>query len=183
MAIVVMHPGARLLAPGLDALADVVAGDWACAARLCASRLTDPRACARDLDAAAARAGVTRGPCEPYRYRLHHRMLVVDEHPDLLATALELQMKLWLGQWDALGTVVPPPMCRPGQDWRPRQLHELRVRHQHVDAWSSRLYASQNLSTAPTAARLAHHVLTKLEGGAARHPYDLPAGPAVVHVG
>ncbi|GAB3016416.1 hypothetical protein GCM10011376_04100 [Nocardioides flavus (ex Wang et al. 2016)] len=182
MAIVIMHPGARLLAPGLDALADVAAGDWACAARLCAARLKDPRACGRDLDAAAVRAGLTRGPREPYRYQLHHRMLVVDEHPDLLAAALELQMKLWLGQWDALGTVVPS-LGAPGQDWRPRQLLEIRARHQHFDAWSSRLYASHNLSTAPTTARLAHHVLTKLEGGAVRHAYDLPAGPAAVHVG
>lgn len=182
MAIAIMHPGARLLAPGLDALADVVAGDWACAARLCAARLEDPCACARDLEAAAARAGMTRRPREPYRYQLHHRMLVVDEHPGLLSAALELQMKLWMGQWDALGVVVPS-MGSPGQDWRPREVLEIRMRHQRPDAWSSRLYASRNLSNAPTTARLAHHVLTKLEGGAARQPYDLPAGPASVHVG
>jgi hypothetical protein len=182
MAIAITHPGARLLAPALNALADVVAGDWTCAARLCAARLQDPSACALDLDAAAARAGVIRSQREPYRYRLHHRMLVVDEHPALLSAALDLQMKLWMGQWDAL-ELVAPSRGRPGQGWRPHELLEVRIRHQRLDAWSSRVYACQNLSLAPTTARLAHHVLTKLDGGTVRQPYDLPAGPAVVHVG
>lgn len=182
MAIAIMHPGARLLAPGLDALADVVAGDWTSAARLCAARLQDPSACALDLDVAAARAGVTRSQRQPYKYRLHYRMLVVDEHPALLSAALDLQMKLWMGQWDAL-ELVAPSSRRPRQGWRPHEVLEVRIRHQRPDAWSSRLYACQNLSVAPTTARLAHHVLTKLDGGVVRHSYDLPAGPAAVHVG
>lgn len=182
MAIAIMHPGARLLAPALDVLADAVAGDWTCAARLCAARLQDPRACALDLDAAAARAGVTRSPHQAYRYRVHYRMLVVDEHPALLSAALDLYMKLWMGQWDAL-ELVAPSSRRPGQGWRPHEVLEVRIRHQRLDAWSNRLYACQNLSLAPTPARLAHHVLTKLDGGIVRHPYYLPAGPAAVHVG
>lgn len=182
MAVAITHPGARLLAPALDVLADVVAGDWASAARLCAARLQDPGACAVDLDLAAARAGVTRSPRQPYRYRLHHRMLVVDEHPALLSAALDLHVKLWLGQWDAL-ELVAPASGRPAQDWRRHELLEVRIRHQRLDGWSSRLYACQNLSLAPTTARLAHHVLTKLDGGAVRHTYDLPAGPPAVQVG
>lgn len=181
MAIAIIHPGARLLAPALDALADVVAGDWTCAARLCAARLQDPRACARDLEAAAARAGVTRSERQPYRYRLHHRMLVVDEHQALLCAALDLQMKLLMGQWDTL-ELVAPSMGRPVRGWRPLEALEVRTRHQRPDAWSS-LYASRNLSLAPTSARLAHHVLTKLDGSVVLHRYDLPAGPAAVHVG
>lgn len=182
MAIAITHPGARLLAPALDALADVAAGDWASAARLCAARLQDPRACALDLDLAAARAGVTRSRRMPYRYRSFHRMLVVDEDPDLLSAALDLQMRLLMGQWDALA-LVAPPTGRPGQGWRPRELLAIRIRHQRPDAWSSRLYACQNLSSAPATARLAHHVMTNLDGDAGRHSYDLPAGPAAVHVG
>jgi hypothetical protein len=182
MAIAITHPGARLLAPALDALSDVAAGDWASAARLCATRLQDPSACALDLDLAAARAGVTRTRRRPYRYRLHHRMLVVDEDPDLLSAALDLQMKLWMGQWDAL-ELVTPPSGRPAQGWGPRELLAIRIRHQRHDAWSSRLYACQNLSSAPATARLAHHVMMNLGGDAGRHSYDLPAGPAAVHVG
>ncbi len=182
MTITITHPGARLLAPALDTLADVVAGDWASAARLCAARVQDPTACARDLDVAAARAGVTRGERRPYRYRVHHRMLVVDEHPALLSAALDLQMKLWMGQWDALEQVTPPSRD-PGRGWRPHELLETRIRHQRPDAWSGRPYACQSLFLAPTTARLAHHVLTQLDGTTARHPYDLPAGPAAVHVG
>jgi hypothetical protein len=181
MAVAILHPGARLLAPALDALADVVAGDWASAARLCAARLQDPAACALDLDLAAARAGVTRAPCEPYRYRLHHRMLVVDEHPALLCAALDLQMKVAMGQWDAL-ELVALPGGTPAPDWRPHEVLEVRMRHQRPDAWSSRLYACQNLAVAPTTARLAHHVLSQLDGSVVRHRYDLPAGPAGVHV-
>src|SRR5829696_7887065 len=49
MAIAITHPGAGLLAPALDTLADVVAGDWTSAAHLCAARLKDPYACALDL--------------------------------------------------------------------------------------------------------------------------------------
>jgi integrase len=182
MAIAIVHPGARLLAPALVALADVVAGDWTSAARLCAIRLRDPRACALDLDAAATRAGVARSERQPYRYRVHHRMLVVDEHPDLLSAALELQMKVWMGQWDAL-ELVAPSTGSPVPGWRPSEVLDVRIRHQRPDAWSSRLYGCQNLSVAPTTARLAHHVLTKLDGGAVLHRYDVPAGPAAVHVG
>ena len=180
MAIAVIHPGARLLAPALDALADVVAGDWTSAARLCAVRLRDPGACARDLDVAAARAGITRGRRQPYRFRLHHRMLVVDEHPALLSAALDLQMRLLMGQWDAL-ELVTPSTGTPVPGWRAPEVLEVRIRHQRSDAWTS-LYASQNLSVAPTTARLAHHVLTKLDGGVVRHRYDVPSGPAAVHV-
>ncbi len=183
MAIAITHPGARLLAPALGVLADAVAGDWTCAARLCAARLQDPQACALDLDTAATRAGVTRSSQrQPYRYRLHHWMLVVDEHPDLLSAALELQMKLWMGQWDAL-ELVAPPSGNPRQGWRPHDVLDVRIRHQRLDAWSSRLYACQNLSVAPPAARLAHDVMTQLDGKAVHHRYEVPAGRAAVHVG
>lgn len=182
MTITITHPGARLLAPALDTLADVVAGDWTSAARLCAARLQDPGACARDLDVAAARAGVARGQREPYRYRVHYRMLVVDEHPAVLSAALDLQIKLWMGQWDALEQVAPS--CRePSHGWRPHELLQARIRHQRLDSWSRRPYACQSLFLAPPTARLAYHVLTKLSGGTLRHGYDLPAGPAAVHVG
>ena len=181
MAVAIIHPGARLLTPALDALADVVAGDWTCAARLCAARLRDPSACARDLEVAAVRAGVTRSPGKPYRYRLHHRMLVVDEHQALLCAALDLQMRLLMGQWDTL-ELVAPSIGRPVRGWRPLEVLEVRTRHQRRDAWSS-LYASRDLAVAPTAARLAHHVLTKLDGSDVLHRYDVPAGPAAVHVG
>jgi hypothetical protein len=182
MTIAITHPGARLLAPALDALADVAAGDWTSAARLCAARLQDPGACALDLELAADRAGVTRRRLQPYRYRLHHRMLLVDEDPGLLSAALDLQLKLWMGQWDALELVAPPSRS-PRQDWRPRELLAIRIRHQRPDAWSSRLYACRNLSSAPATARLAHHVMTNLAGDAVRYSYDLPAGPAAVHIG
>ncbi|MEO5664339.1 MAG: hypothetical protein ABIR39_13745 [Nocardioides sp.] len=182
MTITITHPGARLLAPALDILADVVAGDWTSAARLCAARLQDPAGCALDLDVAAARAGVTRSQRQPYRYRVHHRMLVVHEHPALLSAALDLQMKLWMGQWDALEQVAPSSR-KPAQGWRPHELLEIRLRHQRLDTWSGRPYACQSLFLAPTTARLAHHVLTQLDGGSERHPYEMPAGPAAVHVG
>ena len=182
MTITITHPGARLLVPALDTLADVVAGDWTSAARLCAARLQDPSACALDLDVAATRAGVTRNQRRPYRYRVHHRMLVVDESPALLSAALDLQVKLWMGQWDALEQVAPYG-GRPTHGWRPHELLEARIRHQRLDTWSGRPYACQSLFWAPPTARLAHHVLTKLDGGTVTHPYDLPAGPAAVHVG
>lgn len=181
MTITITHPGARLLAPALDALADVVAGDWTTAARLCATRIQDTRACALDLDVIAVRAGIARSPRQPYRYRVHPRMLVVDEHPAVLAAALDLHVKLWLGQWDTLEQVAPPG-ARPLTGWRPVELLRARVRHQLPDTWSGRPYASQSLFLAPPTARLAHHVLTELEGGTARCPYDVPAGPAAVHV-
>jgi hypothetical protein len=181
MTITVTHPGARLLAPALDALSDVVAGDWTTVARLCAPRLRDPRACAFDLDVIAVRAGVARTGRQPYRYRMHHRMLVVDDHPAVLAAALDLYVKLWLGQWDTVEQVAPPD-ARPLTGWRPVELLRARVRHQLPEAWSGRPYASQSLFLAPPTARLAHHVLTELEGGAAQCPYDVPAGPAAVQV-
>jgi len=180
--ITITHPGARLLVPALDTLADVVAGDWTSAARLCAARLQDPSACARDLDVAAVRAGVTRTPRQPYRYRVHHRMLVVDECPALLSAALDLQVKLWMGQWDALEQVTPASRT-PMHGWRPHELLEARIRHQRHDTWSGRPYACQSLFLAPPTARLAHHVLTQLDGGTLHHRYELPAGPAAVHVG
>ena len=182
MTITITHPGARLLVPALDTLADVVSGDWTSAARLCAARLQDPSACARDLDVAADRAGVTRSQREPYRYRVHHRMLVIDESPALLSAALDLQIKLWMGQWDALEQVAPSSR-QPTHGWRPHELLEARIRHQRHDAWSGRPYACQSLFLAPPTARLAHHVLTQLDGGTVRRRYELPAGPAAVHVG
>ena len=110
-------------------------------------------------------------------------MLVVDEYPVLLSAALDLSMKLWMGQWDALEEVTPPSTM-PMQGWHSHELLDVRVSHQRLDTWSGRPYASQSLFLAPTTARLAHHVLTQLDGGtAARHLYDLPAGPAAVHVG
>ena len=129
--ITITHPGARLLAPALDTLADVVAGDWTSAARLCAARLQDPVACARDLDAAAARAGVIPSQRQPYRYRVHHRMLIIDECSVLLAAALDLQIKLWMGQWDALEQVAPSS-AKPADGWRSRELLEARIRHQRA---------------------------------------------------
>lgn len=182
MAITITHPGARLLAPALDTLADVVAGDWASAARLCAARLRDPVACERDLDVAAARAGATRSDRQPYRYRVHHWMLVVDEHPAVLAAALDLQMRLRMGQWDALEQVTPAGR-KPAPGWHAHELLEVRVRHQRDDTWSGRPYACQSLFLAPTTARLAHHVLAQVDSSTADHPYALPAGPAAVHVG
>lgn len=181
MTVTVTHPGARLLAPALDALADVVAGDWTTAARLCAGRIRVPRACALELDVASVRAGVTRSPRHQYSYRMHHRMLFVDDHPAILAAALDLYVKLWLGQWDTLEQVAPVG-GRPLPGWQPVELLRVRLRHQLPDTWSGRPYASQSLFLAPPTARLAHHVLTELEGGTAHCPYDVPAGPAAVHV-
>lgn len=181
MTVTVTHPGARLLAPALDVLAEVVAGDWASAARLCAVRLRDPRACASDLDVASGRAGVVRSPLRPYPYRLHHHMLSVDVHPVVLAAALDLYAKLWMGQWDTL-ELVAPPGARPLPGWRPVELLRTRIRHQLPDTWSGRPYASSSLFLAPPTARLAHHVLVELGGGTVRCAYDVPAGPAAVHV-
>lgn len=181
MAITITHPGAGLLAPALDTLADVLAGDWASAARLCAVRLQDPGECAFDLDVVAARAGVVPTPRDPYRFRMHHHFLVVAEHPAVLAAALDLYVKLWTGQWDALEQVAPSG-SRPVPGWRPLELLQVRVRHQLPDTWSVRPYVAQSLFLAPPRARLAHQVLTELEGGTARHQYEVPAGPAAVHV-
>jgi hypothetical protein len=180
MAITITHPGARLLAPALDTLADVLAGDWASAARLCAARLEDPRECGLDLDVVASRAGVVRTPRQAYDYRLHHRILVVDEHPAVLAAALDLYVRLWTGQWDTLEQVSPAG-ARAVVGWRPVELLQVRVRHQLPDTWSGRPYATQSLFLAPPHARLAHQVLGELEGGV-RHQYDVPAGPAAVHL-
>jgi hypothetical protein len=181
MTITVTHPGAALLAPALDTLADVLAGDWSSAARLCAARLQDPDECALDLDVVAARAGVVRTPRQAYDYRVHHRFLVVAEHPAVLTAALDLFVKLWTGQWDTLEQVTPPS-GRAAVGWRPLELLRVRVRHQLPDTWSGRPYATQSLFLAPPRARLAHQVLGELEGGTTRHPYDVPAGPAAVHV-
>ena len=181
MTITITHPGARLLAPALDALADVVAGDWTTAARLCATRLRDPCACGVDLDVAAVRAGVTRSPRRAYPYRVHHRMLCVDVHPAVLAAALDLHVKLWMGQWDTLEQVAPTG-AQPLPGWQPVELLRTRIRHQLPDTWSGRPYASQSLFLAPPTARLAHHVLTELDGGTAPCAYDVPAGPAAVHL-
>jgi hypothetical protein len=182
MSVAITHPGARLLVPALETLADVVAGDWASAARLCSARLRDPVACGSDLDAAAARGGVRRRPREPYRFELLPRMLLVEECPAVLAAALDLQVKLWMGQWDALEQVALPSSA-PRRGWRPHELLEIRARHQRVDTWPGRPYARQSLFLAPTRARLAHHVLTQLDGGGPRSRYEPPAGPAAVHVG
>jgi hypothetical protein len=182
MTITITHPGARLLAPALDTLAEAVAGDWTTAARLCATRLRDTDACASELFVAAVRAGVTPSPSQPYRYRVHHRMLVVDEYPAVLAAALDLYMKLWMGQWEALEQVAPT-YGRPAGDWRPQELLQVRVRHQLPDTWAGRPYASQSLFLAPPVARLAHHVLANLDGGTSPRSYEVPAGPAAVHVG
>lgn len=181
MTITITHPGARLLAPALDALADVVGGDWTPAAQLCVNRLADPNACASDLRALAARAGVTRAERRPYRYRVWHRMLLVDEHPSLLAAALDLHTNLVLGRWDALERVALPTR-RPSADWCSAELLEVRIRHQQPGSWSEHPYVTESLFEAPPAARLAHHVLTQIKGGPACC-YDIPAGSPSVHVG
>ena len=78
---------------------------------------------------------------------------------------------------------VEPGVTSESQDpTGDHEVLEVRMRHQRPDAWSSRLYACQNLAVAPTTARLAHHVLSQLDGSVVRHRYDLPAGPAGVHV-
>jgi hypothetical protein len=182
MTITITHPGARLLAPALDTLADVVAGDWTSVARLCAARLKDPVACAFDLDVAADRAGVVPGPRPAYRYRVHHWMMVVETHPAVLAAALDLHVRLWMGQWDTLEQVAPT-IARPVPGWHPVELLRLRLRHQLPDTWSGRPYATQSLFLAPPTARLAHQVQADLEGCTSRRPYDVPSGPAAVHVG
>lgn len=181
MTITIRHPGARLLAPMLDTLADVVAGDWTTAARVCAARLRDVNACASDLDILAARAGIRPVRRQAYRYRVHYRMLLVDEHPSLLATALDLHTRLVLGQWDALERVTAPDLA-PTRGWRPVELLDARIRHQRPDTWAERPYAPESMFLAPPTARLAHHVLTELEGGLASR-YDVPAGSAAVRVG
>lgn len=181
MTITITHPGAGLLAPALDTLSDVVAGDWASVARLCAVRVQDPKACGFDLDVIAVRAGVVRSERVGYDYRVHHRLLVVDEHPAVLGAALDLYIKLWMGQWDTLEQVAPV-RTRPITGWRPNELLRARIRHQLPDTWSGRPYAAQSLFLAPPAARLAHHILTALEGGSACQLYEVPAGPAAVHV-
>ncbi len=181
MTITVTHPGAALLAPALETLADVVAGDWGSAARLCGVRLADPKTCAFDLDVVAVRAGVVRSPRHAHAYRVHHRFLVVDEHPAVLAAALDLYVKLWTGQWDTIEQVAPL-RTRPIPGWRPLELLDARIRHQLPDTWSGRPYAAQSLFLAPPTARLAHQVLTELDGGTTPHQYDVPAGPAAVHV-
>ena len=181
MTIAITHPGARLLAPSLDVLADVVAGDWTTAARLCAARLEDPTACASELDHLAGRAGVTRHWRQPYRYRVFHRMLLVDEHPSLLAAALDLHTSLLLGRWEVLERVTPPDR-RPAADWSPDELVEARIRHQQPGTWSENPYASESLVLAPPTARLAHGTLVELEGGLPSR-YDVPAGSPAVHVG
>jgi hypothetical protein len=181
VSIAITHPGARLLVPALDTLAEVVAGDWSSAARLCAARLEDPVACAVDLRVAAVRAGVSPSRPQRYRYRLHHRVLFVDECPDVLAAALDLHVKLWMGQWDALEQVVVSGRV-PARDWRPHELVGLRLRHQRHDTWSRRPDACRSLFLAPTTARLAHHVLAELDSSVPRRVHDLPAGPAHVHV-
>ena len=181
MTVTITHPGARLLASMLDTLADAVAGDWTTAARVCAGRLRDMNACASDLDGLAARAGVRPVRRQAYRYRVHHRMLLVDEHPSLLAAALDLHMRLMLGQWDTLERVAPPD-AQPTTGWRAAELLDARIRHQLPDTWSERPYASESLFLAPPTVRLAHHVLTELEGGIASH-YAVPAGSAAIRVG
>ena len=182
MTVIITHPGARLLAPALDTLADAVAGDWSTAARLCAARLQEPRACAFELNACAVRAGVSRDRRRPYRYRVHHRMLVVEEYPAVLAAALDLHMKLWMGQWDELDQVAPT-LGQPASNWRSHELLLVRSRHQLPDTWAGRPYACQSLFLAPPIARLAHHVLMALDSGTTRHVYDVPAGPAAVRIG
>ena len=117
MTITVTHPGVRLLAPALETLADVVAGDWTAAARLCANKLRNPAAAELALDDAAVHAGVLRTLPQSYRYHFHHRLLVVEEHPAVLAAALDLHMRLWLGAWDALEQVVPNGNEPPPGSW------------------------------------------------------------------
>jgi hypothetical protein len=181
MTITVTHPGVRLLAPALDTLADVVAGDWTTAARLCANKLRDPAAAELSLDDASVHAGVIRTLPPTYRYHVHHRLLVVDEHPAVLAAALDLHMRLWLGAWDALEQVVPNGN-EPLPGWSPIQLLRIRSEHQLPGGWARRPYALTSLYLAPPAAKLAHQVLAELECVPTLRPCAVPAGPALVHV-
>ena len=181
MTITITHPGAGLLAPALDTLTDVVAGDWASVSRLGAARLQDPETCGFDLDVVAVRAGVVRSPRHAYDYSVHHQFLVVSEHPAVLCAALDLYVQLWLGRWDALEQVAPV-RTRPIPGWRPLELLRARARHQLPGTWSEEPILEGDLSQAPPTARLAHHILTALEGGNASQLYDVPAGPAAVHV-
>ena len=180
MTITITHPGARLLAPTLDLLADVVAGDWTAAARLCAGRLRAPDACAAELDDLAGRAGVVRARRQPYQYRVWHRVLFVDEPPAVLAAGLDLYTNLMLGRWDTLEQVAPPRR-RSAPGWHPVQLLDARLRHQLPGTWPEDTYAPEDLSLAPPTVRLAHQALTEIQGGADR-AYDVPAGAPAVHV-
>ena len=181
MTVTITHPGAGLLAPALDTLTDVVAGDWASVARLCAARLKDAKTCGFDLDVVAVRAGVVRSPRHAYDYQVHHRFLVVSEHPAVLCAALDLYVQLWLGRWDTLEQVAPV-RTRPIPGWRPLELLRARARHQLPGTWPEESADAAGLTQAPPTARLAHHILTALEGGSASPLYDVPAGPAAVHV-
>jgi hypothetical protein len=109
-------------------------------------------------------------------------MLVVEAHPAVLAAALDLHVRLLMGQWDTLEQVAPT-IARPVPDWHPVELLRTRLRHQQPDSWSRRPYATQSIFLAPPTARLAHQVLADLEGRTRGRPYDVPAGPAAVHVG
>ena len=91
----------------------------------------------------------------------HHRMLVVDEQPRSPSAALDLQIKLWMGQWDALSW--SRRHWQPVEGWRPRG-----ARRAHPPPASRRLSGGVRVPEpvlGPTTARLAHHVLTKLDGG------------------
>ncbi|WP_422758800.1 hypothetical protein [Paenarthrobacter sp. C1] len=180
MTVTITHPGARLLAPALDTLADVVAGDWTTAARLCANKMTDPAAAELALEVAAVHAGVTRIPRQPYAYRAHHRFLVIDEHHAVVAAALDLHMRLWLGAWDTLEQVAPSG-AKPLPGWNATKLLKLRSEHQVPGGWARKPYALTSLFLAPPAAQLAHQVLVEL-GAATMRPVPVAGGPAVVRV-
>ena len=174
-------PGARLLAPALDTLADVLAGDWAGAARLCAAQA----------------GGTARVRSRPGRRRRARRRRAV-------AAPAPTPTGCTTGSWSSTSTrpswrrrSTSTCGCGPGSG-TPSSRSRPRVRGPWWGGgrWScSRsgsaagsptpgrgALATQSLFLAPPHARLAHQVLGELEGGTARHQYDVPAGPAVVHL-
>ena len=181
MTVTITHPGAGLLAPALDTLTDVVAGDWSSVSRLCAARLKDAKTCGFDLDVVAVRPV----SCGAHARRTTTRCTTASSWSPSTPRSSVRRSTSTSSCGSAGGTrssrwprSAPVP-SRGGV----HSSCSAPVRATSSPAPGRRSRPTPTgLSQAPPTARLAHHILIELEGGSDSPPYDVPAGPAAVHV-
>ena len=172
--VLVRHRDAHLLAGVPHFYAAVFSGRWEAVAGLCAHRLTDPDAAARELSAIAAKH-LPEPPPAADRVAVETLQAAADEGSvrftgdlHVLMAALDLSQRVEIGQWarvadTALGYI--DTVAEAGEE-----LLRARVRLQTPDGYPPDAHASWGVDRGSTATRLAYHVWKHLGGGTASKP-------------
>ena len=185
-AVTITHPHAGLLVDVARTYNDVYAGQWGIAAELCASRLRDPEAAARELNLCGEAAAVP--DFDRLEASIGDGQVVFHARQHVVTSALDLFMRILCGQWDEMSWHCG--MFNNGL--RTIGLTQLRAVHsrEYDDTvpWDERAFppyanASISIAQATLPARIAYHAYKDLGGGTPGSPtFGLPDGPVLVEV-